>query len=37
MGQLSGLDRIDDIRFPVSWLVDANTPQPDEKRLKFQA
>jgi len=35
--QHSGLDQIDDFRYHISWLIEANLPLPDEKWLKFEA
>ena len=30
-----GLDQIDDLRFPIPWLAEANSPLPDEKWPKL--
>ena len=33
----SGTDQIDDFRFPIPWLAQANSPLPDEKWRSVQA
>ena len=35
--QPSGLDQIDDFRYPISWLSHANSPVPAEEWLRFMA
>ena len=35
--KLSGFGQIDHFRCPISWLVEANSPVPDEKWLNFHA